>query len=208
MAAVAMIQKVANAPLRSELINHGNLCFEVLEGDKTLLLSIINQCDLEKKLLKARRAKPPSDTVWGEVSGKLYAIQFQSVSRTIKDKNRNVFQITRIEEGFSSRQPVCIIQYGPNGEGKKERLLDTITTSKQKVDQKTEKVNQILDWIEYVNPRTASFPGENVKQLEGQGNYWSRRINKKNRILYQILPPDANSHKKERVRIHSVWGHY
>lgn len=62
------------------------------------------------------------------------------------------------------------------------------------------KLNKILEELE-VNPKTGTGSPEQLKhQLSG---YWSRRINKKDRLIYEIIEEPDNL-----VVVVSALGHY
>ncbi len=76
--------------------------------------------------------------------------------------------------------------------------IDAIKKSGDKASLK--KLNKILDELE-THPKTGTGNPEQLKhQLSG---FWSRRINKKDRLIYQIIEEPENL-----VVIVSALGHY
>ncbi|AWW31967.1 MULTISPECIES: Txe/YoeB family addiction module toxin [Echinicola] len=61
-----------------------------------------------------------------------------------------------------------------------------------------DKLDQLLDELEY-HPETGTGKPEKLKHISG---YWSRRINKKHRLVYTI------DGKKIVVTVISAYGHY
>jgi toxin YoeB len=83
-------------------------------------------------------------------------------------------------------------------EGKALKDIRKMTVSGNKVD--VNKLELILDELE-LHPYTGTGHPEPLKhQLHG---YWSRRINKKDRLLYQVI-----EHPEQYVVIISALGHY